>query len=180
MASSSMITFAAALCLVAASAVAVPPATLQETCKSAGEQAAMCVELLSSSPAAHKTPVDTRGLAHAAVMAAGANATATAERLNQIDDSEEIKTKSPDLQCCIEDCTQRYESAAQFLSQAASKLDAGSFDEASVLVGGAQWVVKLCQRTCQSVPKGELTACTKSVGLLCGIAASITRLLLKH
>ena len=102
-----MITFAAAFCLVAASVVAVPPATLQDTCKSAGEQAALCVSLLSSNPAAQKTPVYTRGLAHAAVMAAGANATATAEQLNQLSDSEDIKTKSPDLQSCVEDCTRR-------------------------------------------------------------------------
>jgi pectinesterase inhibitor-like protein len=107
MASSSVITFAAAFLLVAASAVAVPPATLQETCKSAGEQEALCVELLSSSPAAQKTPVDTRGLAHAAVMAAGANATSTAEQLNQLSDSEDMKTKSSDLQRCVEDCTHR-------------------------------------------------------------------------
>ena len=102
-----MIIFAATLCLVAASAVAVPPATLQETCKSAGEQEALCVELLSSSPAAKKTPVDTRGLAHDAVMAAGLNATETAAHLNTIYDSEDIKTKSPDLQRCVEDCTER-------------------------------------------------------------------------
>ncbi|KAM0868479.1 hypothetical protein ACQ4PT_041287 [Festuca glaucescens] len=180
MASSSMITFATVYCLVAASAVAVPPATLQDTCKSAGEQAVLCVVLLSSNPAAQKTPVDTRGLAQAAVMAAGANATATAEQLNQLFDSDDIKTKSPDLQRCIEDCTQRYQSAGTFLSQASSKLDAGSFDEANVLIAGAQSVVKLCQRTCQSVPKGELTVCSKNVDLLCGIAASITRLLLQH
>jgi hypothetical protein len=74
----------------------------------------------------------------------------------------------------------RYESAAQFLSQASAKLDAGSFDEASVLISGAQSVVKLCQRTCQSVPKGELSVCNKNVDRLCGIAASITRLLLKR
>jgi pectinesterase inhibitor-like protein len=175
-----MITIAAVFCLVAASAVAVPPATLQETCKSAGEQEALCVELLSSSPAAQKTPVDTRGLAHAAVMAAGANATSTAEQLDQLSDSEDMKTKSSDLQRCVEDCNHRYESAAQFLSQASSKLDAGSFDEASVLISGAQSVVKLCQRTCQSVPKGELTVCNKNVDRLCGIAASITRLLMKR
>ena len=108
MASTSMITFAAAFCLIAASAVAVPPATLQETCKSAGEQEALCVQLLSSDPAAKKTPVDTRGLAHAAVMAAGANATATAAHLDTIYDSVDIKTNSPDLQRCVEDCTERY------------------------------------------------------------------------
>jgi pectinesterase inhibitor-like protein len=107
MAFSSKITLATVFCLVAASAVAVPPATLQDTCKSAGEQAVLCSVLLSSNPAAQKTPVDTRGLAHAAVMAAGANATATAEKLNQLFDSDDIKTKSPDLQRCIEDCTQR-------------------------------------------------------------------------
>uniref|UniRef100_A0ACD5TGN2 Uncharacterized protein n=1 Tax=Avena sativa TaxID=4498 RepID=A0ACD5TGN2_AVESA len=177
MASSSMITFTVAFCLVAGSAVAVPPATLQETCKSAGEQEALCVEILSSNPAAQQTPVDTPALAHAAVMAAGANATGTADELGRIYDAVETKTKSPDLQRCIEDCNERYQSAAQFLSQASSKLDAGSFDEASVLISGAQSVVKLCQRTCQSVPQGELTVCSKNVDRLCTIAAAITGLL---
>ncbi|KAM3403580.1 hypothetical protein ACQJBY_006987 [Aegilops geniculata] len=179
MASSSMITFAAALCLVAASAVAVPPATLQETCQSAGEQEALCVQLLSSSPAAQKTPVDTPGLAQAAVMAAGSNATETAAHLQRLFESEDLKKMSPELQRCVEDCTERYQSAAKFLGQASEKMTAGSFDEASVLIDGAQSVVTLCQRSCEGVPQGELTACTKSVDDLCTIAASVTRLVVQ-
>ncbi|XP_044961147.1 uncharacterized protein LOC123412261 [Hordeum vulgare subsp. vulgare] len=179
MAPLSVITFAATLFLMAASAVAVPPATLQETCKSAGEQEALCMQLLSSNPAAQKTPVDTRELAHAAVMAAGLKATNTAAHLKQLFDSEDIKKMSPELQRCVEDCTERYESAAKFLDQASGKLSAGSIEEASVLIDGAQSVVKLCQRSCQGVPQGELTVCTKGVDQLCTIAASVTRLVLQ-
>ncbi|VAH18425.1 unnamed protein product [Triticum turgidum subsp. durum] len=157
MASSSMITFAAALCLVAASAVAVPPATLQETCQSAGEQEALCVQLLSSTPAA----------------------TETAAHLQRLFDSEDLKNMSPELQRCVEDCTERYQSAAKFLGQASEKMTAGSFDEAGVLIDGAQSVVSLCQRSCQGVPQGELTACTKGVDQLCTIAASVTRLVVQ-
>lgn len=73
----------------------------------------------------------------------------------------------------------RYQSAAKFLDQASGKMTAGSFEEASVLIDGAQSVVKLCQRTCQGVPQGELTACTKSVDQLCTIAASVTQLVLQ-
>ncbi|XP_066314267.1 pectinesterase inhibitor-like [Miscanthus floridulus] len=151
--------------------------SLEEACKQTAGHQDLCVATLSADPSS-KT-VDTAGLARLAIQAAQRNASETATYLSSIYDDDSLENKTAQLQQCLEDCGERYESAVDQLSDATSAVDTGAYSESEALVVASQAEVKLCQRGCQGVPdhRNVLTARNRDVDQLCSIALTITKLI---
>ncbi|CAO2184774.1 unnamed protein product [Urochloa humidicola] len=157
--------------------------TVEEACKQAAAGLHdLCVATLSSSKAtaaSSSTPSTAAALAQAAISAAQRNASETATYLSSIYDDDSLENKTAQLQQCLEDCGERYESAVEQLSDAASAVGSGAYSESEALVAAGQAEVKLCQRGCQAVPEHRniLTARNREVDQLCSIAIAITKLI---
>ncbi|CAL4956948.1 unnamed protein product [Urochloa decumbens] len=155
--------------------------TVEEACKQAASGLHdLCVATLSSSKAATaSSPSGTAALAQAAIQAAQRNASETATYLSSIYDDDSLENKTAQLQQCLEDCGERYESAVEQLSDAASAVGSGAYSESEALVAAGQAEVKLCQRGCQAVQEHRniLTARNREVDQLCSIAIAITKLI---
>ncbi|CAO2180115.1 unnamed protein product [Urochloa humidicola] len=157
--------------------------TVEEACKqTAAGLHDLCVATLSSkaaTAASSSTPSTAAALAHAAISAAQRNASETATYLSSIYDDDSLENKTAQLQQCLEDCGERYESAVEQLSDAASAVGSGAYSESEALVAAGQAEVKLCQRGCQAVPEHRniLTARNREVDQLCSIAIAITKLI---
>ncbi|CAO2162303.1 unnamed protein product [Urochloa humidicola] len=156
--------------------------TVEEACKQAASGLHdLCVATLSSSKAtaSSSTPSTAAALAQAAIEAAQRNASETATYLSSIYDDDSLENKTARLQQCLEDCGERYESAVEQLSDAASAVGSGAYSESEALVAAGQAEVKLCQRGCQAVPEHRniLTARNREVDQLCSIAIAITKLI---
>ncbi|KAG2588354.1 hypothetical protein PVAP13_5NG220000 [Panicum virgatum] len=151
--------------------------SVEEACKQAAGHHDLCVATLSADPSS-KT-ANTAGLARVAIQAAQRNASETATYLSSIYDDDSLENKTAQLQQCLEDCGERYESAVEQLSDATSAVDSGAFSESEALVAASQAEVKLCQRGCQAVPdhRNILTARNRQVDQLCSIALAITKLI---
>ncbi|CAD6231609.1 unnamed protein product [Miscanthus lutarioriparius] len=151
--------------------------SLEEACKQTAGHQDLCVATLSADPSS-KT-ADTAGLARLAIQAAQRNASETATYLSSIYDDDSLENKTAQLQQCLEDCGERYESAVEQLSDATSAVDTGAYSESEALVVASQAEVKLCQRGCQGVPdhRNVLTARNRDVDQLCSIALTITKLI---
>ncbi|CAO2203356.1 unnamed protein product [Urochloa humidicola] len=158
--------------------------TVEEACKQAAAGLHdLCVSTLSSSKAAtaasSSTTTTAAALAQAAIQAAQRNASETATYLSSIYDDDSLENKTARLQQCLEDCGERYESAVEQLSDAASAVGSGAYSESEALVAAGQAEVKLCQRGCQAVKEHRniLTARNREVDQLCSIAIAITKLI---
>ncbi|XP_066306229.1 cell wall / vacuolar inhibitor of fructosidase 2-like [Miscanthus floridulus] len=151
--------------------------SLEEVCKQTTGHQDLCVATLSADPSS-KT-ADTAGLAQLAIQAAQRNASETVTYLSSIYDDDSLENKTAQLQQCLEDCGERYESAVEQLSDATSAVDTGAYSESEALVVANQAEVKLCQRGCQGVPdhRNVLTARNRDVDQLCSIALTITKLI---
>jgi hypothetical protein len=79
----------------------------QETCESAGLNAVLCVEPLSSDTA-EQSPAETSRFARALVLRAKQNASETAAHLPHPYDSESLESKPLELQRCFQGCKKRY------------------------------------------------------------------------
>ncbi|CAL4976603.1 unnamed protein product [Urochloa decumbens] len=159
--------------------------TVEEACKQvASGLHDLCVATLSSSSKAatassSTTSTTAAALAQAAIQAVQRNASETATYLSSIYDDDSLENKTAQLQQCLEDCGERYESAVEQLSDAASAVGSGAYSESEALVAAGQAEVKLCQRGCQAVPEHRniLTARNREVDQLCSIAIAITKLI---
>lgn len=139
----------------------------------------LCVATLSADPSSKAAGTSTAALARVAIQAAQRNASETATYLSSIYDDDSLENKTAQLQQCLEDCGERYESAVEQLEDAASALGSGAYDESEALVAAGQAEVKLCQRGCQAVSdhRNILTARNREVDQLCSIALAITKLI---
>uniref|UniRef100_K3XPN0 Pectinesterase inhibitor domain-containing protein n=1 Tax=Setaria italica TaxID=4555 RepID=K3XPN0_SETIT len=169
--------------VAAASAGATPVPTAAPSSKYSVEEACsrqaaglrdLCMATLSADPSSKAASTSTAALARVAIQAAQRNASETATYLSSIYDDDSLENKTAQLQQCLEDCGERYESAVEQLEDAASAVGSGAYSESEALVAAGQ-----AERGCQAVPEHRniLTARNREVDQLCSIALAITKLI---